>query len=124
MTIYSIQKRVGDFKEMGELCNTYKSDIVFINIPMNYFTGHIVLRNPSDILNIYFESNNNIDPIYRSIANKNNLPYIELTDHFMGLQNKSDYLFKYDGHPNEKGYEEMANYIGKQLIEKKYLNKK
>ena len=42
----------------------------------------------------------------------------------MGLQNKSDYLFKYDGHPNEKGYREMAEYIGKQLIEKKYLNKK
>ena len=44
--------------------------------------------------------------------------YIELTEHFVGLQNKSEYFFKYDGHPNKKGYEEIAEYIGKHLIEK------
>ncbi len=82
------------------------------------------IRTPSDILNSYFEKNNNIDSIYRSIANTNNLPYIELTNHFIGLQNKSEYLFKYDGHPNEKGYEEIAKYIGRQLIEKNHMIKK
>ena len=34
--------------------------------------------------------------------------YIELTEHFVGLQNKSEYFFKYDGHPNKKGYEEIV----------------
>ena len=106
---------------MGELCNTYKSDIVFINIPMNYFTGHEVIRTPSDILNPYFKNNNNIDSLYQSVAIANNLPYIELTNHFLGLNNKAKYLFKYDGHPNEKGYEEIGRYIGKQLIEKNIL---
>jgi len=46
-----------------------------------------------------------------------------MTDHFIGLENKSEYYFRYDGHPNEKGYADIARYIGKQLIEKYYLNK-
>lgn len=120
-TKFAINAMSNDFAVMKDICSKYNSELIFINIPTNYFTGHIVIRTPSDILNKYYELNNNIDPIYRSIANKNNLPYIEMTDHFLGLQNKSEYLFKYDGHPNENGYEEMANYIGKQLIEKKYL---
>ena len=92
-------------------------------MPTNRFTGHIVIRTPSDVLNSYFETNNNIDPIYHSIANANDLPYMELTKHFIGLQNKSEYFFRYDGHPNEKGYEEIAQYIGKQLIEQNKLKK-
>lgn len=111
-----------DFAIMKDICSKYNSSLIFINIPTNYFTGHTVIRSPSDILNKYYESNNNIDPIYRSIANENNIPYIELTDHFIGLQNKSEYLYKYDGHPNEKGYEEIAHYIGKQLVKNNYLN--
>ena len=120
-TKIAIQEMNNDFNIMRGICNKYNSDLIFINIPMNYFTGHIVIRTPSDVLNSYFETNNNIDPIYRSIANTNNLSYIELTDHFIGLQNKSEYLFKYDGHPNEKGYEEIAKYIGKQLIENNHI---
>lgn len=123
-TKFSINEMDKDFKEMKDICYTYNSDLIFINIPINYFTGHVVIRTPSDVLNSYFEKNNNIDSIYRSIANASNLPYIELTDHFINLQNKTEYLFKYDGHPTEKGYEEIAKYIGKQLIEKNYLFKK
>ena len=122
-TKFAIQEMTKNFKEMRDICYKNTSKLIFINIPMNYFTGHEVIRTPSDVLNSYFEKNNNIDPIYRSIAKSNNLPYIELTDHFIGLQNKSAYLFKYDGHPNKKGYEEIAKYIGEQLIEKRYLIK-
>lgn len=121
-TKYSIQEMTKDFELMSDICNKHNTDLIFINIPMNYFTGHVVIRTPSDILNPYFVKNNNIDPIYRSIANANNLPYIELTDHFIGLQNKSEYLYKYDGHPNEKGYKEIAKYVGKQLLEHNYIN--
>lgn len=123
-TKFAIQEMKKDFNEMKDICYNHNSDLIFINIPMNYFTGHEVIRTPSDVLNPYFEKNNNIDPIYRSVANANGLPYIELTDHFIGLQNKSEYLFKYDGHPNENGYEEIANYIGSQLIEHNHLVKR
>lgn len=123
-TKFSIQEMNKDIKEMRDICYKHNSELIFINIPMNYFTGHVVIRTPNDILNPYFEKNNNIDTIYRSIANANNLPYIEMTDHFIGLQNKSEYLFKYDGHPNEKGYEEIAKYVGQQLIEENHLSKK
>lgn len=123
-TKFSIQEMNNDIKEMKDICDKNNSNLIFINIPMNYFTGHVVIRTPNDILNPYFENNNNIDTIYRSIANANNLPYIEMTDHFIGLQNKSEYLFKYDGHPNEKGYEEIAKYVGQQLIEENHLSKK
>ena len=122
-TKFSIQEMNEDIKGMKDICDKYNSILIFINLPLNYFTGHIVIRNPSDILNSYFETNNNIDPIYRSIANANDLPYIELTKYFIGLQNKSEYFFRYDGHPNEKGYEEIAKYIAKQLIEQGKLKK-
>lgn len=121
-TKIAANKMSNDFAIMKDICSKYNSSLIFINIPISNFTGHKVIGTPSDILNPYFEKNNNIDPIYRSIANANNLPYIELTDHFIGLQNKSEYLFKYDGHPNEKGYEEIAHYIGKQLVKNNYLN--
>lgn len=123
-TKFSIQEMDKDIKGMRDVCYKNNSDLIFINIPINNFTGHNVIRAPSDILNSYYETHNNIDPIYRSVANANNLPYIEMTNHFIGLQNKSEYLFKYDGHPNEKGYEEIAKYIGKQLIELNHLIKR
>jgi lysophospholipase L1-like esterase len=122
-TKYSIQAMSKDLKEMKDICHRYNSNLVFVNLANNRFTGHIVVRTPSDVLNSYFTANNNIDPIYRSIANANEMPYMELTKHFIGLQNKSDYFFRYDGHPNEKGYEEIAKYIGKQLIEQDILKK-
>ena len=122
-TKLAVQEMNKDIIEMKDICSENNSKLIFINIPTNYFTGHEVIRTPSDVLNNYFVENNNIDSIYQSIANANNLPYIELTDHFIGLQNKSEYLFKYDGHPNENGYEEIGKYIGKQLIKKDYLTK-
>ena len=122
-TKFSVQEMNKDFKEMRGICDKYNSYLIIINLPSNYFTGHKVIRTPSDVLNSYFETNNNIDTIYRSISNDNNLPYMELTKHFIGLQNKSEYFFRYDGHPNEKGYEEIAKYIGKQLIEQDKLKK-
>ena len=122
-TKFSIQEMNKDLKGMRDICDKYNSKLIFINLPRSRFTGHTVIRTPSDVLNSYFETNNNIDPIYRSIADANKLPYIELTDHFIGLQNKSEYFFRYDGHPNEKGYEEIAKHIGKQLVEQDRLRK-
>jgi hypothetical protein len=123
-TKYSIQAMGKDLKEMKDICHRNNSKLVFINLPNNRFTGHIVVRTPSDVLISYFVANNNIDPIYRSIANANDMPYMELTKYFIGLQNKAEYFFRYDGHPNEKGYEEIAEYIGKQLIKQDILKKK
>ena len=83
-TKFSIQEMNKDIKEMRDICYKYNSKLIFINLPSNDFTGHIVIRTPSDSLNPYFEANNNIDPIYRSVANTNHLPYVELTEHFIG----------------------------------------
>jgi lysophospholipase L1-like esterase len=122
-TKFSIQEMNKDLKGMREICDKYNSNLIFINLPRSRFTGHTVIRTPSDVLNSYFETNNRVDSIYRSIADANKLPYIELTDHFIGLQNKSEYFFRYDGHPNKKGYEEIAKYLGKQLVEQDRLRK-
>jgi len=124
VTKFSIQEMSKDFKEMKDICASYNTEIIFINLPNNNFTGHIVIRTANDVLNSYFEKNNNIDSIYRSIAKNNNVPYIELTGHFIHLQNKSDYFFKYDGHPTAKGYAEIARCIGSQLIDQGKLKRK
>ncbi|MBU0529753.1 SGNH/GDSL hydrolase family protein, partial [bacterium] len=123
-TKFAVNEMKKDINEMKEVCRNNNSNLIFINIPINYFTGHQVIQSPSDILNPYFKNNNKIDSIYRSIANFNDIPYIELTDHFSNLQDKTAYLFKYDGHPNEKGYAEIANYVGEQLIVNGYTVQK
>ncbi len=115
-TRFAIQAINLDFKEMKYISNKYNAKLVFINLPNSHYTGHVVIRNPMSYLDSYFETHNNIDPIYHSIADDNDMPYIELTEHFIQLQDKSGYFFKYDGHPNEKGYEEIAKFIGEQLI--------
>ncbi len=51
---------------------------------------------PSDILNNYFEENNKIDSMYRSVASLNGVPYIELTKHFISLSDKENYFFLFD----------------------------
>jgi hypothetical protein len=119
----AIQKMNNDFKDMKEVCKANDAALMFINLPMNYFTGHYVERMPSDILNDYYMDNNGIDSIYSSIANDNQIPYFQLTQHFKDLQEKDKYFFKYHGHPNELGYHEIAITIGKHLIENQYINK-
>ncbi len=124
-TQFSIKEMDKDIKDMKTTCQENNCNVIFINLPVDPFIGHKVIRTPiDDILNPYFENNNKIDSIYKSIAGSNSLPYIELTDYFKTLQNKTKYFFLFDGHPNEKGYFEIANYIGEQLIEKKLINNK
>ena len=95
--------------------------MVFLNLPLNQFTGHIVERCPSDILNDYFKANNKIDSIYNKVAIDNDVPYHQLTEHFSELQDKQKYFYKFDGHPNEIGYAEMASEIGKYLLKNKFI---
>lgn len=122
-TQYAIDKMSDDFEKMKETCKANDAKLIFINLPMNYFIGHKVERTPSDVLNEYFMKNNHIDSIYSAIAKSNQISYFELTQHFINLTEKEKYFFKYDGHPNEHGYHEIAVEIGKYLIENQYVHK-
>lgn len=116
-TLFAITEMKKDFEDMQSICKENSTGLIFINLPINYFTGHEVTRIPIDYyINDYLYYNNKIDSIYRSIAGHVNIPYLELTNRFKQLADKSAYFFKYDGHPNEKGYKEIANGIGKYLI--------
>jgi hypothetical protein len=121
MTKFSIAEMQKDIDEMKLVCNKINAKLVFINLPINNLTGHIVNRTPADILNTYFEKNNKIDSIYENIAISAGLPYIELTDTFSSLQDKKGYFFPFDGHPNEKGYEIISSTIGSKLIEDRII---
>ncbi|MBX2945148.1 MAG: SGNH/GDSL hydrolase family protein [Cyclobacteriaceae bacterium] len=122
-TLDAMQKMSDDVQEMKGICEANNAALIFINLPMNYFTGHKVERMPSDVLNEYFKENNRIDSIYSSIAFAHQLPYVELTEHFKKLKEKNAYFFKYDGHPNERGYHEIATETGRYLVENHYLKK-
>ena len=110
-----------DLKKMKTLCDLFKTPVIFINLPYNQFTGHKVIRMPIDELDIHLMEHNRIDSIYRSLALNSGMDYIELTNHFQQLTPKDSFFFKYDGHPNRRGYEEMAGYIAGQLIKKGYI---
>ena len=110
-----------DLKDMNHICKKHNAALVFLNMPINYFTGHKVVRTPSDVLNPYFEKNNKIDSIYSATALNNEVPYIQMTEHFISLEDKTKYFYWYDGHPTATGYEEIANYICNALLERKLI---
>ncbi|MEN9639550.1 MAG: hypothetical protein RLZZ262_1418 [Bacteroidota bacterium] len=122
-TIWAKEEMTKDFKEMSDICSANNAKLFFVNMPTNNFTGHTVIRNPSDVFNPYFMEHNNIDSIYRSVAVANNLPYIEMTKHFIALPEKEKYFFKYDGHPNATGYNEIAVFVGDRLLEHSALTR-
>jgi len=112
-TQFAIKKMDQDLKIMKASFDK----TVFVNLPLNIFTGHEVIRCPSDIYNPYFAVNNKVDSIYKDLAEKNKLDYIELTNHFLRLE-KTGYFYRFDGHPTEKGYEEIASYIASEICVK------
>lgn len=116
ITLLALKQMKKDIKEMKNICETNKAEMVFLNLPINDFVGHKVIRTPSDILMPFWMSNNKIDSMYQSIATINQIKYFELTDRFMNLKDKESYFFLYDGHPNAKGYKEIAIGVGDFLI--------
>ncbi len=111
----------GELRQIREVCERHSAKTVFVNMPNSEFTGHRVVRMPTDVLNVYLMENNRIDSMYRKLAADNGMDYIELTGHFLRLTPKDSFFFKYDGHPNLRGYEEIAGYVSEELIRKGYL---
>jgi len=64
-TRLAISRMDKDLKDMKSTCLNQHIPLVFVNMPMSLFTGHQVIRTPTDILDPYFVSNNKIDSIYR-----------------------------------------------------------
>jgi lysophospholipase L1-like esterase len=122
-TKFAIKEMDKDLKEMKIISENNMAEIIFINLPLNYFTGHKVDGTPSDILDKYFADNNKIDSIYHSIATRNKIQYFELTTIFKKLGNKKKYFFQFDGHPSEEGYKEMGINIGQYIINNNFINK-
>jgi hypothetical protein len=108
---------------MKSICTANHSELCFVNLPCHFFTGHKVSIGPADILNPFLETNNKIDSIYRAMAATNGLPYVEMTKEFRQLQDKSAYFFRFDGHPNEKGYDEIARLAGQFLLDSSLIKR-
>lgn len=115
-TRFALQEMDKDLKEMKTISRANEAEMVFINLPISYLTGHKVDRTPSDFLNKYFMDNNKIDSVYHQLAVSNDIPYMELTQRFRELENKEKYFFQFDGHPNEEGYKEIGFNIGQYLL--------
>jgi hypothetical protein len=105
---------------MKMTCVENNTNLAFVNMPMSSFTGHQVIRTPADILDPYFVANNKIDSIYRSLASGNNIAYIEMTQQFISLPDKTGYFYRFDGHPNAHGYKEIGRLVGVELLKMKW----
>ncbi len=116
-TIFALQEMDKDVKEMKEICKISNAKMVFINLPINDFVGHKVERTALDVLSPFWISNNKIDSMYHSISSNNQIPYLQLTESFLNLKENDAYFFKYDGHPNEKGYKKISIDVGNYLID-------
>ncbi len=115
-TAWSAAKMARDFAEMSAFCRDNGAKLVFVNLPFNIYVGHRVVRNFTDSLDARIEQNNKVDSIYRAVAEGNGLPYVQLTEGFRALPDKSAYFYRFDGHPNAKGHDEMAHQVGQQLL--------
>jgi len=105
-----------DLSEIKLMCDANNVSLMAVNMPMSMFTGHQVIRTPSDIFDPYFEKNNKIDSIYQALCSQNKISYLQLTEHFIALPDKTAYFYRFDGHPNAKGYKEIADYIGVNIM--------
>jgi lysophospholipase L1-like esterase len=117
-TQYAAEQMKKDFAAMRQTCDGHKAKLVFVNLPFNFYVGHRVIRTAMDKLNPFLERENKIDSIYHSVAATNGLDYIELTAGFRNLSDKTGYFFKYDGHPNARGYDEIGKQIAQMLLAK------
>lgn len=107
-----------DIKAIHSLCDSFHAQLLMANLPINDFTGHYVERTASDILLPFWVDNNTVDAQYQRIASDNGVPYLQLTDAFLELPDKHGYFFRFDGHPNARGYRVIATHIGDQLLQK------
>lgn len=120
----AIQQMNKDIQNMVEVNKSNGSPLIFASMPLPSTTGHKIISNPYDqIISQELSQHNQIDSMYRSIARSNRIDYVEFTEHFKNLADKSDYFFKFDSHPNEKGYQEIAKVVGQFLNENELLNK-
>jgi len=121
-TQFAIEQMKKDFAEMKKVCTENNATLIFVNLPQNTFTGHNVeCFSFVNVINDYVEHNNHIDSIYASVAKDQNLPYFELTDAFRALPEKTDYFYRYDSHPTQKGCNEIAKGICRFLIDSNYV---
>ncbi len=115
-TLYAIEEMNKDIEEMKTICTDNGAELIVVNMPIDIYTGHKLIRTYSDFLPGYYLKNNHVDSIYRSVAENHKLEYIQLTERFIELEDKEAYFFLFDGHPNAKGYSEIAKCIGNDLI--------
>jgi len=120
-TRFALGRMQQDLADMKAICKSNQCQLVFVNLPASYFSGHHVIRHFNDSVNNYLEQHNHLDPMYQAVAVANRLPYIELTQQFKSLKNKNDYFFRYDAHPTAKGYDEIAKGIAEELIKQRLL---
>lgn len=123
-TKFALAEMDKDIAGIKALCSANNSALVFLNLPTHIFTGHKQPAMPDDSLDGWFQKNNKVDSLYRNIAFENNVRYFELTNEFRTTADTVDYFFRYDRHPNEKGYEKIAGLTGRYLIDNNIIPKK
>ncbi len=123
-TKFALAEMNKDIAGIKTLCSANKAALVFLNLPTHVFAGHKKPTMPNDTLDTWFQKNNKIDSLYRYIAFKNNIPYFELTNEFRVAEDSVDYFFRYDRHPNERGYEKIAELTGRYLLDNNIISKK
>jgi hypothetical protein len=116
-TQIALDKMLSDILEVKKICDTNNCRMIFANLPQNSFVGHEVSRYPLiELTEQYLLEHNHVDSMYASVARRAGIGYLQLTDHFRQLPDKTAYFYRYDAHPTEKGHQEMANCIGNYLI--------
>ena len=123
-TKFALAEMNKDIAGIKTLCSANNCALVFLNLPTHIFAGHKQPAMPDDSLDGWFLKNNRSDSLYRNIAFTNHVPYVEFTNEFRATEDTVAYFFRYDRHPNERGYEKIAGLTGRYLMNNNIILKK
>jgi len=88
-----------DFRRMVEICNNYRIKVIICSYPIE----------------------DNLGPIQEKIAKEFGAPFVNNSSFFKNVANFNSYFYSDGWHPNDKGYELLAENIYGCILENKLI---
>lgn len=112
--------------QIKQTCAAHNCQAVFVNTPFSPCVGRNLVK-WEEMGYVYpqgLDSVNNIDGMYKAVAERNEMPYVELTDYYRQHVDSGVLYIKYDCHPTPYGYKLIGDTLSKYVIDNYLANQK
>jgi len=105
------QKQTEIITKMKTLSKQNASEFAVVHLPMNFYTGHEVIRNTFDQVLPFLVSKNNVDSILSMELANAQIKHVILTKVFSETTLSEPLFYPYDGHPTSAGQSLIASEV-------------